>query len=145
MNKIKSCITFENIIGLIFAILIICEFNFETEIKKFINTPVGSLLMFVSGIFLFMYYNPLVSLLFFIFIYDNIKESIFFESSPMFGPSATNNAVMKRLNNVNKKDKNVKDIEINIIKNMSPIVKKYENINAKFKPNPNDNLKFSKI
>ena len=144
MNKIKSCITFENIIGLIFAILIICEFNFETEIKKFINTPVGTILMFVLGIFLFMYYNPLVSLLFFIFIYDNIKDSIFYNSQ-IFEPSATNKNIMKNLNNVNKKDKNLKNIEISIIKNMSPIVKKYENINAKFKPNPNDNLKFSKI
>ena len=144
MNKIKSCITFENIIGLIFAILIICEFNFETEIKKFINTPVGTILMFVLGIFLFMYYNPLVSLLFFIFIYDNIKDSIFYNSQ-IFEPSDTNKNIMKNLNNVNKKDKNLKDIEISIIKNMSPIVKKYENINAKFKPNPNDNLKFSKI
>lgn len=144
MNKIKSCMTFENIIGLIFAILIICEFNFEKDIKHFINTPLGAIIMFVLGIFLFMYYNPIVSVLFFIFVYENIKENLY-DSSQLFNPSVTNNKVMKKLNNVNNKEKNLKDVEISIIKKMSPIVKKYENINAKFKPNPNDNLKFSKI
>ena len=65
-NKIN--ITYENIIGLIFALLIICEFNFENDIKVFINTPIGTIIMFILGIFLFMYYNPIISILFFIFV-----------------------------------------------------------------------------
>ena len=144
MNKIKKCLTFENIIGFIFAILIICEFNFEKDIKIFINSPVGALIMFVLGIFLFMYYNPIVSILFFIFVYENLKTNMP-DMTSLFNPSVSNKKVMKNLNNTNKKEKNLKDIEVDVIKKMSPIVKKYENINAKFKSNTYDNAEYSEI
>ena len=145
MNK-KINITYENIIGVIFALLIICEFNFEDDIKVFINTPIGTIIMFILGIFLFMYYNPIISILFFIFIYDNIKDNYKLDLSI---PSLENDFISNKMDIINSKNKQIKDVEIDIIKDMSPIVKKNENVNSNFNPNnkilDNKSLKYSDL
>tara|TARA_Y100000768_G_C23930469_1_gene659805 strand:- start:665 stop:1111 length:447 start_codon:yes stop_codon:yes gene_type:complete len=145
-NKIN--ITYENIIGLIFALLIICEFNFENDIKVFINTPIGTIIMFILGIFLFMYYNPIISILFFIFVYDNIKDNYNYKLDLSI-PSIENDFISSKMNFINNKNKQIKDVEIDIIKHMSPIVKKNENVNSNFNPNnkilDNKSLKYSNL
>lgn len=148
MNKKKTNITYENIIGIIFALLIICEFNFENDIKLFINTPLGTIIMFILGIFLFMYYNPIISMLFFIFIYDNIKDNYNYRIDVSM-PSIDNELISKKMNFINNQNKQTKDVEINIIKNLSPIIKKNENMNSNFNPNnkilDNKSLKYSNL
>lgn len=147
MNK-KINITYENIIGVIFALLIICEFNFEDDIKVFINTPIGTIIMFILGIFLFMYYNPIISILFFIFIYDNIKDNYNYKLD-LSVPSLENDFISNKMDIINNKNKQIKDVEIDIIRNMSPIVKKNENVNSNFNPNnkilDNKSLKYSNL
>lgn len=148
MNKKKTNITYENIIGIIFALLIICEFNFENDIKLFINTPLGTIIMFILGIFLFMYYNPIISMLFFIFIYDNIKDNYNYRIDVSM-PSIDNELISKKMNFINNQNKQTKDVEIDIIKNLSPIIKKNENMNSNFNPNnkilDNKSLKYSNL
>jgi hypothetical protein len=148
MNKKKTNITYENIIGIIFALLIICEFNFENDIKLFINTPLGTIIMFILGIFLFMYYNPIISMLFFIFIYDNIKDNYNYRIDVSM-PSIDNKLISKKMNFINNQNKQTKDVEIDIIKNLSPIIKKNENMNSNFNPNnkilDNKSLKYSNL
>ena len=147
MNK-KINITYENIIGVIFALLIICEFNFEDDIKVFINTPIGTIIMFILGIFLFMYYNPIISILFFIFIYDNIKDNYNYKLD-LSVPSLENDFISNKMDIINNKNKQIKDVEIDTIRDMSPIVKKNENVNSNFNPNnkilDNKLLKYSDL
>ena len=147
MNK-KINISYENIIGVIFALLIICEFNFEDDIKVFINTPIGTIIMFIVGIFLFMYYNPIISILFFIFVYDNIKDNYNYKLD-LSVPSIENDFISSKMNIINNKNKQIKDVEIDVIKDMSPIVKKNENVNSNFNPNnkilDNKLLKYSDL
>ena len=147
MNK-KINISYENIIGVIFALLIICEFNFEDDIKVFINTPIGTIIMFIVGIFLFMYYNPIISILFFIFVYDNIKDNYNYKLD-LSVPSIENDFISNKMDIVNNKNKQIKDVEINIIRDMSPIIKKNENVNSNFNPNnkilDNKSLKYSDL
>lgn len=147
MNK-KINISYENIIGVIFALLIICEFNFEDDIKVFINTPIGTIIMFIIGIFLFMYYNPIISILFFIFVYDNIKDNYNYKLDLSI-PSLENDFISNKMDIINSKNKQIKDVEIDIIKDISPIVKKNENVNSNFNPNnkilDNKSLKYSDL
>ena len=72
----KSVISFENILGLVFALLILFEFKFESGIRNMMNSHAGMILSFVVLILLFIYMNPIVGLLFLIVIYENVK---FFE------------------------------------------------------------------
>jgi|TARA_B110000285_G_C15129521_1_gene622563 hypothetical protein len=147
MNNKKN-ITYENIIGVIFALLIICEFNFEDDIKIFINTPIGTIIMFIFSIFLFMYYNPIISILFLIFVYDNIKDNYNYKLDLTI-PSMENDFISNKMDIVNNNNKQIKDVEINIIRDMSPIIKKNENVNSNFNPNNNilhnTSLKYSNL
>ena len=104
--------------------------------------------MFILGIFLFMYYNPIISILFFIFVYDNIKDNYNYKLDLSI-PSIENDFISSKMNFINNKNKQIKDVEIDIIKHMSPIVKKNENVNSNFNPNnkilDNKSLKYSNL
>ena len=71
----KSVISFENILGLVFALLILFEFKFESGIRNMMNSHAGMILSFVVLILLFIYMNPIVGLLFLIVIYENVKTN----------------------------------------------------------------------
>ena len=95
-----------------------------------------------------MYYNPIISMLFFIFIYDNIKDNYNYRIDVSM-PSIDNELISKKMNFINNQNKQTKDVEINIIKNLSPIIKKNENMNSNFNPNnkilDNKSLKYSNL
>lgn len=120
-KKIKKTINVENIIAVLFAVLILFEFKMEEEIRMFMNTTVGLILSFVLLIVFFMTFNPFVALLFLIYIYDNIK---FDNIQSGLLDKYTKHNVFNKLINSDIKDKTEKDIEIGIIQEKAPIVKK---------------------
>ena len=64
-------------------------------------------------------------------------------------PSLENDFISNKMDIINSKNKQIKDVEIDIIKDMSPIVKKNENVNSNFNPNnkilDNKSLKYSDL
>ena len=120
-KKLKKTINVENIIAVLFAVLILFEFKMEEEIRMFMNTTVGLILCFVLLIIFFMTFNPFVALLFLIYMYDNIKfDNI---QSGVYDKYTKYN-VFNKLTNSHIKNKNEKDIEIDLIREKAPIVEK---------------------
>lgn len=138
----KSVISFENILGLVFALLILFEFKFESGIRNMMNSHAGMILSFVVLILLFIYMNPIVGLLFLIVIYENVKTNAMFNHST----EANKQNILNKLNLANDQFKDSKDnVEYSVIHKMAPIVKKPENMNANFIPHINDTIPFNDV
>jgi len=76
MAKLKSKLfSIDNIIGVLLAILIIFDLKIERTIINLINTPIGIIFSLIFVIILFIYLNPIIGILFLIYIFINIKES----------------------------------------------------------------------
>jgi hypothetical protein len=77
MNWLKPepLFTLENGIGLILAILIIFDLKVERELSLLLNTPLGILSSGLVTILLFISLNPIVGILFLIYLYDTIQTS----------------------------------------------------------------------
>ena len=119
-KKIQKTINIENIMAIIFAVLIIFEFKMEEEIRLLMNSSIGLIISFILVIVFFMIFNPIVAILFLVYIYDNIKfENI---QSGVYDKYTKKN-VFKKLTNSHIENKTEKDIEIDIIKKKAPIVK----------------------
>ena len=140
----SSLLTFENIFGLILALLIVFEFNVEDNIKQVINSPLGIILSLVAVIAIFLFMNPLIGLLFLIYLYENVKSP--YDSIVDYRQNNENKKIniLKNLN-LSSSDKDLDSVEKNVINNMAPIVKKNENPNSKFIPNISTNLKYDMI
>ena len=65
----------DNIIGVLLAILIIFDLKIEIPIINLINTPIGIIFSLIFVIILFIYLNPIIGILFLIYIFINIKEA----------------------------------------------------------------------
>ena len=72
-KKIQKTINIENLMAIFFAVLIIFEFKMEEEIRLLMNSSVGLIISFILVIVFFMIFNPIVAILFLVYIYDNIK------------------------------------------------------------------------
>lgn len=124
---------FENLLGFLLAVLIVFEFKVEENIRAFMNTVVGMVCCIVLVIYMFMFFNPLVAILFLVYFYENVRlDGI---NSNMYDlntrPNTMSTLQSSVENVVNKKDV----VEIETIKKMAPIIKKRENMTAIFKPN----------
>ena len=76
MAKLKSKLfSIDNIIGVLLAILIIFDLKIERPIINLINTPIGIIFSLIFVIILFIYLNPIIGILFLIYIFINMKES----------------------------------------------------------------------
>lgn len=76
MAKLKSKLfSIDNIIGVLLAILIIFDLKIERPIINLINTPIGIIFSLIFVIILFIYLNPIIGILFLIYIFINIKET----------------------------------------------------------------------
>ena len=138
----KSFISFENVLGLVFALFILFEFKFESNIRNMMNSHAGIILSFVVLILLFIYMNPIVGLLFLIVIYENIKTNAMFNHST----EANKQNILNKLNLANDQFKNSKDnVEYSVIDKMAPIIKKPESTNANFIPHINDTIPFNDV
>jgi predicted membrane protein len=76
MAKLKSKLfSIDNIIGVLLAVLIIFDLKIERPIINLINTPIGIIFSLIFVIILFIYLNPIIGILFLIYIFINIKEA----------------------------------------------------------------------
>jgi len=75
MAKTKyQLFSMDNIIGLLIAILIIFDLKIEKPIIELIGTPIGIICSLVFIIILFICLNPIIGILFLIYLFINIKE-----------------------------------------------------------------------
>ena len=124
---------FENLLGFLLAVLIVFEFKVEENIRAFMNTVVGMVCCIVLVIYMFIFFNPIVAILFLVYFYENVRlDGI---NSDMYDSNTRPN-VMSTLQSSVENTTNKKDVvEIETVKKMAPIIKKRENRTAVFKPN----------
>ena len=143
VKKTKSCITLDNIVGLVLALLILFEFKVENNLKALIKSPIGMLLSLILLVIMFVFMNPMVGLLFLIYLYEVVKDT------PLHPATYVNNVMSKQnvMNNLNQNNakKNSDKVEIDVIRNMAPIVRKRESSKALFVSHTNDPIPFNKV
>jgi predicted membrane protein len=66
----------DNIIGVLLAVLILFDLQIEKPIINTIKTPVGMIFTAIFGIILFVCLNPIIGILFLIYLFMNFKDSI---------------------------------------------------------------------
>ena len=147
-KNLSSLITFENLFGLILAFLIIFEFKVEDNIKQVINSPLGIVFSLIAVIIIFLFMNPLIGLLFLIYLYETVKSP--YNNVVNYKQNNENNKIniLKKLNSslpYNNNSDSPDSVEKKVINDMAPIIKKNENPNAKFIPNIQTNLKYDMI
>lgn len=76
MAKTKyQLFSIENIVGVLLAILILFNLKIERPIINLMNTPIGLIFSLIFAIILFICLNPIIGILFLIYIFINIKEA----------------------------------------------------------------------
>ena len=75
MAKKYSLFSIDNIIGVLLAILIIFDLKIERPIINLINTPIGIIFSLIFVIILFICLNPIIGILFLIYLFINVKEA----------------------------------------------------------------------
>ena len=140
-NKINKIFSFENVLGLLLVILIIFELNVEHDIKLILNSPLGMVLSLIILVLLFIFINPIVGLLFLIYLYEIVSNKSLLNVNSLFNEE---NKKINILNKLNLGNNNNDKVELNVINKMAPIVKKMENFNSRFLPNT-PNMPYEKI
>ena len=142
-KKNISFLTIDNMVGLVLAILIVFDLKVENDLKEVINSPIGIIISFVLLIITFIFMNPIVGLLFLIYLYECVKDTTM---NPRIFSNNKNlkQKIMKKLNN-NVSQRKSDKVEHDVIRNMAPIVTKRENSNALFIPHINDTIPFEKL
>ena len=64
----------DNIIGVLLAVLIIFDLKIEKPIINIINTPIGMIFTFIFIIILFICLNPIIGILFLIYLFIMFKD-----------------------------------------------------------------------
>jgi predicted membrane protein len=120
MAKPKSKLfSIDNIIGVLLAILIIFDLKIERPIINLINTPIGIIFSLIFVIILFIYLNPIIGILFLIYIFINIKET----------KKTSKNNILQNLNPPQEMQ-----VEEEVILNNAPIKNQNKGNNVSFKP-----------
>ena len=65
----------DNIVGVLLAILILFNLQIERPIINLMNTPIGLIFSLIFAIILFICLNPIIGILFLIYLFMNIKEA----------------------------------------------------------------------
>jgi predicted membrane protein len=65
----------DNIVGVLLAILILFNLKIERPIIDLMNTPIGLIFSLIFAIILFICLNPIIGILFLIYLFINIKEA----------------------------------------------------------------------
>lgn len=124
--------TLENGIGLLLAILIIFDLKVERNISNLLNTPLGIIFSLLMVVLLFIFMNPIVGILFLIYLYDTIQTS---DLSTMMKDTK-----MKALNPIPQTQ-----LEENVIKDKRPIVNSGQHNNVSFQPYMSENINMSQL
>jgi len=73
-SKLSKLLNLENVIGLLLAILIIFDLTLEVPLKSALNTTVGMVSSVIIAIILFANLNPIIGILFLIYLYQNYQR-----------------------------------------------------------------------
>jgi len=130
--KNEPIFTLENGIGLLLAILIIFDLKVERELSNLLNTPLGIITSLLMVILLFIFMNPIVGLLFLIYLYDTIQTSNL--------STIIKDTKMKALNPIPQSQ-----LEENVIKDKRPIINSGQNNNVSFQPYLSENINMSEL
>lgn len=128
--KKESIFTLENAIGLLLAILIIFDLKVEENISKLLNTPLGIIFSLLVVILLFIFMNPIVGILFLIYLYDTIKDV----------PTLIKDTKMKAMNPIPQTQ-----LEESIIRDKVPIVHSGQHNQVTFQPYMSENMNMSEL
>lgn len=132
MNKSLKWLTLDNVVGLLLAILILGEFKVEQDIREILQSPPGMMIALALLVIIFIFMNPIVGLLFLVYIYESVKN-------PQLEPVSYNNSsfsknnILNSLNNAQKSSK-ADQVDLDIVNKMAPLTKKMENPNMIFAP-----------
>jgi len=110
-----------NIIGAILAILILFDLKIEKPIANVINTPIGIIFSLVFVIILFICMNPVIGILFLIYLFINIKNAD--------NDSYNKNNILQRMN-----PPQIRQVEEEVILMKAPIKNQNQGTNVSFKP-----------
>lgn len=128
--KKEPIFTIENAIGLLLAILIIFDLKVEENISKLLNTPLGIIFSLLVVILLFIFMNPIVGILFLIYLYDTIKDV----------PTIIKDTKMKAMNPIPQTQ-----LEEGIIRDKGPIVHSGQHNLVTFQPYMSENINMSQL
>lgn len=119
MAKKYSLFSIDNIIGVLLAILIIFDLKIERPIINLINTPIGLIFSLIFVIILFICLNPIIGVLFLIYLFLNVKEA----------RKTTRTSVLEQLNPPREMQ-----VEEEVILNNAPIKNQNMGNNVSFQP-----------
>jgi len=74
-KKNSNLLNLENVVGVLLAILIIFNLSLEVPLSNALNTTLGMVSSFIIVIILFSTLNPIIGILFIIYLYQNYKTS----------------------------------------------------------------------
>jgi|TARA_B110000967_G_C18878527_1_gene559710 c-di-AMP phosphodiesterase-like protein len=126
----EPVLTLENGIGLLLSILIIFDLKLEQPIADLLNTPLGIVVSLLVFIVFLIYMNPIVAILFIIYLYETIQLS----SNMMITTKKRNNDLVKMNQPMDTM------LEEKVIQARAPIVNKNKHMNVSFKPYEEDSL-----
>ena len=109
----------DNIIGVLLAVLILFDLQIEKPIINTIKTPIGMIFTVIFAIILFVCLNPIIGILFLIYLFMNFKDSI----------NPTKNTILTQLN----PPKEI-EVEEEIIFMNAPIKNQNKGNNVSFQP-----------
>jgi len=130
--KNEAIFTLENGIGLILAILIIFDLKVERQLSNMLNTPLGMISSLLVVIILFICMNPIVGILFLIYLYDTINTS---DLSTLI-----KDAKLKTMNPIPQVQ-----LEEQVIRDRNPIINSGQHNNVTFQPYMSDNLNMTQL
>lgn len=129
LPRTNNFISFENIVGVLLAILIIFDLKLEEPICNLINTNAGKIVSFIIVILLFLYIHPIIGILFLIYLYQCINTTNYTYSEQ------NKYQVLQQLN-----PPKTFNVEEEVILNVAPIKNQNQNSNVNFTDYLNNNL-----
>ena len=121
LPKSSSLFTFENVVGLLLAILIIFDLKLEEPLCKLLNTNIGKIMSFIVIVLLFGFIHPIIGILFLIYIYQCTNKNYVYSEENKY-------EVLQNLN-----PPTVSLVEEEVILNLAPIKNQNQNNNVEFK------------
>jgi predicted membrane protein len=115
----QQLFSIQNIVGILLAILIIFDLKIEKPIIQVMNTPIGIIFSLIFVIILFICMNPIVGMLFLIYLFINIRQV----------SQSNRNKKLQELNNPLPMQ-----VEEEVILMKAPIKNQNQGNNVSFKP-----------
>ena len=114
-----SLFSIDNIIGVLLAVLILFDLKIEKPIINVINTPIGMIFTFIFIIILFVCLNPIIGILFLIYLFIMFKDIM----------NPTKNSILNQMN-----PPQIMQVEEEVILSNAPIKNQNKGNNVSFQP-----------